>query len=297
MAVDLIEAKTGTPSANASGPLPEPEARDVYRQLALFYAIALLFSWTVWLPLAAGRWGWIAPQSAWLHLIGSLGPAVAAFIMAARAQWLPALLSALSPRRLTRAGIGFAVMFPAAIGAAGLLAQSLVLGAPPAWREIFESVEFPDFSPVALALSSLVFYGFGEEIGWRGYMLPRLLVRMSPFSAALWGTLPWALWHLPLLLSNPTYQALGVAGLAGWLVSLLTGSLLMTWLFLGFGRSLIAVAVFHAVLDLAMVNPAVSSLGLNVMGALITLAGLWAAWALWPVGGTPRRGARPADQG
>lgn len=249
--------------------------------LLLFYGLALAISWAIWIPLAAGRLGWLDPQPAWLHLAGSLGPALAAVITARWQGQLASLLAGLAPRRLSGRALVAAVLLPLGIGAAGLMAQTIIEGTPLAWHLLLVSNEFPQLGPVAVFLCSLVFYGLGEEIGWRGFLLPRLMRRCGVFAAALIATLPWAFWHLPLLVSSPTYRALGLAGLAGWLLSMMMGSFLMTWLFLAMGRSLLAVALFHAILDLVMVNPATDGLGINMMGALVTLAGLGAAAWAW----------------
>ena len=40
---------------------------------------------------------------------------------------------------------------------------------------------------------------FGEEIGWRGYMLPRMARMMSPRKAVVWHGIIWYVWHWPLL--------------------------------------------------------------------------------------------------
>lgn len=260
-----------------------------------FYLLALALSWAAWLPLVAGRFGWIAPQPAWLHLLGSLGPALAAIAMAHFRGGAADLFAGLSLRRLSLSGMAVALLLPALIGLAGLAVQAWTHGVAVDLGRVLTSDEFPGLTPIGLILSSLVFYGFGEEIGWRGYLLPRLLTRMGAFPAALIVTLPWAIWHLPLLVSSPTYQSLGLAGLFGWLVSLLTGSFLMTWLFLAFGRSLVAVALFHATLDLAMANPVTEPLGLNVMGALVTLTGVWAARWAWR-SSRERRGERAPER-
>lgn len=48
---------------------------------------------------------------------------------------------------------------------------------------------------------------FGEEVGWRGYMLPRLVIRMKIRRAVVLQGFIWWAWHLPLLVI-PKIQAL-----------------------------------------------------------------------------------------
>lgn len=44
--------------------------------------------------------------------------------------------------------------------------------------------------------------GFGEEFGWRGYMLPRLALRYTGRKAVLLHSIIWWAWHLPLLVGT-----------------------------------------------------------------------------------------------
>ena len=80
----------------------------------------------------------------------------------------------------------------------------------------------------------------GEELGLRGFALPRLQESMSPFRAsAVIGAL-WAAWHLPVLLGRDLISVIAFLLLAFML------SFIFTWLFNGSKGSLLPVMIFHA---------------------------------------------------
>ncbi len=54
-------------------------------------------------------------------------------------------------------------------------------------------------------------FALGEEIGWRGYLLPKLS-GLGPVRAALLAGLLHGLWHLPIILLTPFYRGRGIAG-------------------------------------------------------------------------------------
>lgn len=80
----------------------------------------------------------------------------------------------------------------------------------------------------------------GEELGLRGFALPRLQERMSPFRASLIIGVLWGAWHLPVLVGR---DPLSIVAFALLNIGL---SMLFTWLFNGSGGSLIPVLLFHA---------------------------------------------------
>lgn len=43
---------------------------------------------------------------------------------------------------------------------------------------------------------------FGEEFGWRGYMLPRLAQQLTARKAVIVHAAIWWVWHLPLLVGD-----------------------------------------------------------------------------------------------
>ena len=61
----------------------------------------------------------------------------------------------------------------------------------------------------------------------------------------------WALWHLPLFGITVGYRQLPAVGFVGFSFSLLVAALVFAWLWHRRGYSLLVVAVFHAVFDIA----------------------------------------------
>ena len=53
-----------------------------------------------------------------------------------------------------------------------------------------------------IVVSALAFF---EEIGWRAWMLPRLIKRYNVKKGIIIGALVWALWHVPFILSGISY--------------------------------------------------------------------------------------------
>jgi uncharacterized protein len=84
---------------------------------------------------------------------------------------------------------------------------------------------------------------FAEEIAWRGYAVTRLLPSMSPVLAALVLAGPWTLLHIFLQLPGQMN-----AGLAVWptVLSLVAYSVILTWVFVRSGGSVLLTALIHA---------------------------------------------------
>ena len=58
--------------------------------------------------------------------------------------------------------------------------------------------------PVSFLTTTVIKGPLTEEIGWRGFALPRMLQSQRPLQASLILGLIWFTWHLPLLLTDPT---------------------------------------------------------------------------------------------
>ena len=98
-------------------------------------------------------------------------------------------------------------------------------------------------------------FAFGEEIGWRGYLL-KIFKGKSFMTTALWTGIIWGLWHAPLILNGHNYPQHPVAG-----VFMMVGMcLFLTPMLIYFrlkSRSVIVPAIMHgtfnAVVGLSMI--------------------------------------------
>ncbi len=97
------------------------------------------------------------------------------------------------------------------------------------------------------ALFLLLIGPLPEEIGWRGYLLDRLLPRLGVVVASLTLALIWWSWHIPLHLLPGYFDAFEGGGphLLYQLAGLIPASILLGWIYVSAGRSIFAAIVLH----------------------------------------------------
>jgi uncharacterized protein len=89
-------------------------------------------------------------------------------------------------------------------------------------------------------------FTFGEEYGWRGYLLPRLLPLGEIRASVLLGVI-WGVWHLPLLLAGLNYPGVNVwTALLVFTFVTVALSFTYTWFYVASSGSVLVAAVFHA---------------------------------------------------
>ena len=165
--------------------------------------------------------------SPYLHLVGSLGPAIRGAHRDRGRQ--PALRGVFEIFRRTVAWRGrlgwlaLAALGPLVLFAVAVVAARLVEGSWPDLSRFGASTEYPALPLVVFWAANLLFYGYGEEIGWRGFAQPELQRRRSALRAAVIVSVIWAGWHLPLFGITATYRAMPAIGFVGFYLSLLVG--------------------------------------------------------------------------
>lgn len=134
----------------------------------------------------------------------------------------------------------------------------------------------PIFSLFTGYLIGLFFGPFGEELGWRGFALPLLQKRMNALAASLLLGVIWWAWHLPQLLLPELRWAVGGMPILLYLLMMVPGSILATWLFNNTNGSVLLTILFHGSLNYTM-----GLLGFNSPYFIIlVIAFLWVATIL-----------------
>jgi CAAX protease family protein len=228
-------------------------SRVSWRDVVAFSALAYGLSWAWWAPIVWPYLGQITLTRALPNVVeggsvrvplGMFGPLLAATVM-----------RLFVSRDGVKATLGFvrswryylvAVAGPAVFIVAVVFADHVSgLG------------RFTPSRPLALAVPAVVFIGgalglpltLGEEYGWRGYLLPRLLP-LGEIKATVIVGLIWTVWHLPILLIGLNYpeQSL-VTVMPLFATTVLLMAFPFTWLYVDSRASVIAVALMHSVLN------------------------------------------------
>lgn len=205
------------------------------RTLAAFFPLAFLLSWY---PFILGKTHLVRTSGG----INPLGPAVAALIVAGvfyGRHGIKELLTRYLPWRARLQHYAFAIVFPVtiAIAAAGL---TILFGAPRPTAAQVNS--WPEMLPRFVFI--FLFIGLGEETGWRGFALPELQKRFSPFVASLILGVLWAAWHIPLM----GIEFKGTV-IPAFLISIMSGTVVLTWLFNRANGGLLPVPLMHATVN------------------------------------------------
>lgn len=247
------------------------------KALTTYFTLAYLISWIIWLPLYAPAFGIEGlPVVPFHHGFGGLGPLIASLICTRMFEGKEGL------ERLTRQlfkarpllYVAIALLAPFLLAMVAAWMNNWVNHQPLELNGLFVAKEFPQFNFISFLTYNLVFFGFGEEVGWRGFALPRLQNQYNALVSSLILTFFWALWHWPLFLYRPGFMEMGIGGSLGWVFSLLTGSILLSWLYNSSKASVLVCAIFHSTIDIAFLADFTDPNIVNYMGMLITIWGI-----------------------
>lgn len=247
------------------------------KQLFTYFSLAYLISWIIWLPLYAPSFGINnLPLLPYHHALGGLGPLIASIL----ATWIYLKKEGvhLLIKRCLKVKpliyLSMALLSPFILALFAAIINYLIHRTPFHLSGFLNNKEFPNFNLFQLFIYNLIFFGFGEELGWRGFALPRFQKKLNAFTSSLLLTFFWAIWHWPLFLYRPGYVTMDIAGIIGWTLSLFTGSILLTWFYNSTNANLLICAIFHSTVDIAFTADFADKNMMNYMGILITVWGI-----------------------
>jgi membrane protease YdiL (CAAX protease family) len=210
-----------------------------------FFVLTYVITWAIESPLVFLTDSVTATQGLVLVILASNVPSAVAIVLTAIVLGRGALRKLLARLLIWRVSpFWYLVVFlgPVVLVGGVVLLNSLMGG--------------PALSLGMTLVGATIFFAFsvvpgsalGEEIGWRGYVLPRLQSRMSALSAALLIAPIWGLWHLPLWLTGdpvktPTFYV-------AFFAAVFPMSVLLTWVYNSTGGSLLMVVILHATVNL-----------------------------------------------
>lgn len=213
----------------------------------MFFPLTFALTWLCW--IAADVLSRQAPSPGVsvgveaLALLGTIVPSLVALALTATREGRAAVLTLL--RRVVQGNVGlrwyvFAIGFMPAVKLAVAVVHRAGLGG---WPRFGAEPWYLMFG--AILISTWV--QAGEEIGWRGYALPRLSERLGLAPASVVLGVIWAAWHLPLFVilgSDKVGQSFPL-----YLVQATALSVAAAWLYWRTGGSLLLVMILHAAVN------------------------------------------------
>lgn len=218
-----------------------------------FVVLSCGLAWLIAMPLWLGD-GLAEPSTWFLLPVMMLTPAVAALAVtfamkvprpgarlrflglwplrpARRVVWLmvigwlvPPVLVALGI--LVAAALGFVDLDPTFSGFAAEIAKALPAGSP------MPPVELVVISQIAMIPAAALFnslLAFGEELGWRGWLVPALRP-LGTWPALLLSGAIWGLWHSPLILLGYNFGRTDITGVLLMIGGCVAWGVLLGWL-------------------------------------------------------------------
>lgn len=244
--------------------------------LISFFVLTYAIAWMLWAPLVIFR-DRVPPSLAFvLLMLGSLVPSTVRVVFVALLRGrsgvrtlLGRLVHARIGLRWYLAAVALTMLVPLAVGISILMG-----GNTPVVDNTILGVLF--------LFAFMIFPGsaLGEELGWRGFALPRMQARQNALKASLVIGILWGTWHLPLWLrgaeSNP------ISLYVPFVLAVIASSVIYTWLYNNTGGSLFIIVLYHAAINLPitvlitplgsqMVQPFLIYVGITVLAAVVVV--------------------------
>jgi membrane protease YdiL (CAAX protease family) len=241
-----------------------------------FFALTYAIMWTAFGTVAIAQLQPRSPLAIILIHLGAYSPSLVALWLTHRrlgGAGVRALIASLFKWQVPARYYVFAIAFYPTIKLTAALLHNLATGA---WPRFGADPWY--LVPVAIAFSTP--FQAGEEIGWRGYALPRLTGRFGLGRASLLLGVIWGAWHLPqfFIRGGDSYGQSFVV----YVLQVIALSVVMAWLYARSGGSLLLVMLLHAAVNnFKDVVPSAIPGAANTFTVSASLVGWFTLTLLW----------------
>ena len=209
-------------------------------QTLVFVFLAYSLSWSVFIGLAVFR------VDSPLVMLGVYGPSLAAILLSGYLVGWQGIRNLLVRITIWRVGLRwYAILLFGfvAIEIAGYGFYRLSGGAA-------LSITVPTLaSLLPVLLIQVLVPGFGEEFGWRGFVLPRLQARWSPVMASVVLSLIHLFWHFPTYWLGIGTHNVPLVLMIAWIVPF---TILYTWIYNNTQGSILIAVLYHALFGVTL---------------------------------------------
>lgn len=216
--------------------------------LPIFFLLTFTLTWAMWIPAslikAGGGASILGPDSP----VGQLArwmPGIAAILLTAILTGKKGVGGLFRPLKIWRVNIGwylFAALFQPVLFVVARWIDALFGNTyeivPP-----LSAVDAPIAFVVPVVIITAIPGAFMEELGWRGFALPRLHNRNSALIASIILGLIWGVWHIPSMMY---FDETNVWNVTWAVLNFIPATILFTWLFNNTKGSLLLVTLYHA---------------------------------------------------
>ena len=260
----------------------KPYGHQSRNDLLIFFLLTFIIAWLLWLAgivifrAIISNSSALAPANGLVFLFGTLSPALVAIILTKRSvgnRGLNSFFKHLFQFRVNTRLYLFAFLFIAVIKLLAALIYRIAIGVWPQFgNESWFTMIFATF--ISMWVQA------GEEIGWRGYSLPRLTEKFGLAVSSIILGIIWAVWHLPLFFIEglDTYRQ----SFPMYLLQVVGISVTMAWLFWKSKGSILPVMLFHAAVNnIKDIVPSAAKNPTNVFSLEGTVIGWLTVTLIW----------------
>ncbi len=244
-----ITTNTSRPASSSRG------LKQIMREHPLFsyFFMAYAFSWLISLPYVGSAWNLLPGTYTSVYMLKQwVGPALAGIVMTLVLEGKDGFRSFRRSWWQWRAGWQWYLFILLGVPALLLLGTLLLPGA----LANFQGLP-AHFLATYLVTFVFVFFGVGlpEEIGWRGFALPRMQPRYGPLGGTLLLGVLWAFWHIfyffgPGHGGGPGMNVISLlTNFSIFFLMVLSLSILFTWVYNHTQGSVFIASLLHAAID------------------------------------------------